>query len=517
LKRLGIAGAVLVLATVAGCPSSYVYDLLPEPNAEHWLRFAQITDVHILDEESPGRAVRMERFLPASWRPHEAYTTQVLDATIRAINRRHYAGAGAGRPVDFVLATGDLADNGQFNELRWFIDCMDGREIVPDSGALDGPLRCIAPEDNPNLPFKAQGLAPGIPWYAAYGNHDNMAQGNFTVDRSAEDPVQWTSPQIPTAVGFLGLDLLTPPRDALIPTLDQSPAVLLASEDPTNPDTLQLETDKLAAGPVPADDSRHFISRRIFVHEMFNTTSLPLGHGFNRTNEAMATVRYTARPKRDVPVRLVVLDTSGPDALPGEVDAAGAITVEQFESFFKPAVKAAQDAGEFVIVITHHPSDVLTKNVPFVTVTGAQFRSYLSGQPNIIAHFCGHMHYNKTTLVGGRYPYYEIQTASLIEYPQQGRMIDLYYDREHKTFYLRSQTFSHTESPTLLSAESYRRASADMLIDPMDYDYLEHVQNPPPPFETYHAKKAELKEAQLKAAEQADDYVVAVSRPDFPR
>ncbi len=517
MKRLGLAGAAIALAALAGCPSSYVYDTLPEPNAEHWLRFAQITDVHILDEESPGRAVRMESYLPASWRPHEAYTAQVLDATIQAINRRHYAGAGAGRPVDFVLATGDLADNGQFNELRWFIACMDGRNIVPDSGALDGPLRAIAPEDNPNLPFRARGLAPGIRWYAAFGNHDNLAQGNFTVDRSADDPVQWTSPQITTAVGLLGLDLLTPPQDALIPTLDQSPAVLLASGEPIDPDTLQLNLDAVEAGPIPPDDDRHFISRRIFVHEMLNSTSLPVGHGFDRSNEALATVRYTARPRLDVPVRLVVLDTAGPDALPGEVDAAGAVTLEQFESFFKPAVKAAQDAGEFVIVVTHHPSDDFGKNVPFVTVTGEQFRSFLSSQPNIIAHFCGHMHYHETTLVGGRYPYYEIQTASLIDYPQEGRMVDLYYDRGQKTFYLRSQTFRHTESPTRLSAESYRRASADMLVDPMDYDYLEHVGNPPPPFETYHAKSTELKAAQAGAHEHDNNYVVAVSRPDFPQ
>ena len=49
----GLAGPVLL-----GCPVGP-----PNPEQEvHWLRFAQITDVHSTDAESPARAVRIARF-----------------------------------------------------------------------------------------------------------------------------------------------------------------------------------------------------------------------------------------------------------------------------------------------------------------------------------------------------------------------------------------------------------------------------------------------------------------------
>ena len=66
-------------------------DLLPGPEGEHWLRFVHLSDVHIADTESPARLVTMDAFLSPAWRPQEAYSTQVLDATCRAINRIHYS------------------------------------------------------------------------------------------------------------------------------------------------------------------------------------------------------------------------------------------------------------------------------------------------------------------------------------------------------------------------------------------------------------------------------------------
>ena len=60
-------------------------------------RIAQISDLHIMDEESPARFAGAHDITSSAWRPYESYSTQLLDGTIRAINRIH----ASGRTIDF--------------------------------------------------------------------------------------------------------------------------------------------------------------------------------------------------------------------------------------------------------------------------------------------------------------------------------------------------------------------------------------------------------------------------------
>ncbi len=450
---------LVATALLVGCPVDP--GPAPEPDEVHWLRFVQITDVHIVDEESPARMVRMDKYVGPSWRPQEAYTPQTLDATLQSINGLHAGSSREGYPIDFVVATGDLTDNAQFNELRWFIDTMDGKWIVPDSGEEDGVLREIALEDNPNLGFQAVGLSGDIPWYTVMGNHDQYALGTFPIDRDARDNADWNSPQFSVLALLIGLHDIDPMLRELIPTFDMSPAVITASEELIDPITAQLLLDQLETGPIVPDPARHFISREIFVEEHFNSSSEPLGHGFSDRNRRKGTAFYSVRPDDDIPVRIIVIDTVAPDPILGFPFPYGVMTREQFEDHLKPEVEAAQEAGEFVIIASHHPSSDFSIPHYVDKVTALSFRKYLARQPNIIGHVCGHTHNNKLTIIDGKYPYPEIETSSLIDLPQEMRVLDVFYDKANKTIRLDSSLTSHTQNPTRLSAESHRRATLD--------------------------------------------------------
>lgn len=433
----------------------------------------------MVDDESPARIVAFDAFKSGSWRPQEAFAAQVLDATIRLINRVHLGGQVVGNgPVDFVLVSGDVSESGQYNEVRWFIDTMDGGTVTPDSGEHDGPYRPVPADINPHLPFKAAGLSKDIPWYVLIGNHDNQLVGNFTVDRSSPDSQDWNAPMSPTVSKFLGLPDLSPPQDAFFPTGNQSLAILRAGDpEPIDPYTCQLKTDALQAGAIVPDPDRHYMSKQLFIAEHFKTKSFPGGHGFDATSALTGDAHYTFRLKRDIPLRVIVIDSVGPDAIQGFIGASGAITMGEFNGYLKPKMRAAKEAGEYVILVSHHPSTDIVKPTVMPCVTEAEFTSYLATQPNLIAHVCGHMHYHDVIMHSGPYPYPEILTGSLIDYPQEVRMLDVYYDRRAKTFNLRSTFLSYADNLTPITGEAYKRMTTDLFVDPDGPDYAGHVVN----------------------------------------
>jgi 3',5'-cyclic AMP phosphodiesterase CpdA len=457
-----LASCFFVSAIVLGCPRNETPDPLQGAGGEHLLRIVQISDTQIVDEESPARLVRFAPITQSAWRPQEAYDIQTLDATLRVINQHAaLAKSTVEFPIDFVIATGDLSDGCQHNELRWFIDTMDGQDIVPDSGAPDGADRDQAPEDNPKLSYDAEGLDPSIPWYTVFGNHDGLSAGVFGIDRSAANPSDWFSPVLPPLGAIIGLHAFGPESNELAPVSDLSPAVIRGSEDVAHPDSLRLDYFKALPGTIVADSDRRFSSREHFIAEHFNSSTAPAGHGFAEANVKNGHVWYSVRPKEDVPVRLLVLDTVAPAPLAGLPTQYGVLSREQFEDFLRPEILAAQKAGEWVLIASHHPSEDfdLPYNGPHVGTT--EFRTFLSEQSNIVAHICGHTHRNFVRLVEGTNPYYEIETGSITDYPQEGRILDIYFDEKSNAIRITSQMISHMEDPTILSAESFRRAEID--------------------------------------------------------
>ncbi len=396
----------------------------PPPAGESVLvaRFAQLSDTHVLDALSPARLPGAQPIIPSAWRLHEAYSTQLLDGLIRTINRIH----AGGRPIDFVLLTGDMCDNAQSNELEWLLAVLDGRTVAPLSGPDDRPAGQRPPPNlDPYAPFKAQGLyrhgvhgaAPTIPWYVVCGNHDVNAMGVF-----------------PIVVGRDGH------RTAPLP-LDWRPGIILPAElDPTgnraygritpaDPGPPELLERPVFVEPNP---ERAYFGRAAFRAALFSTDTPPPGHGFATVDGPRW---YAASPVAGL--RLIALDTTDArNKLPGGVYSEGAMSLSQL-AFLRDQLEAADAAGELVLVASHHPSASLTP-LAGSEVTPAALRRTLAAGGTVV-HVAGHTHRNRAWDAGG---YVELETCSTLDAPQEGRLVEIWRTADGAVF-VSYEMFTH--------------------------------------------------------------------------
>jgi metallophosphoesterase (TIGR03767 family) len=461
--------------------------------------FVQMTDLHVVDDQSPARVEWLDRLTDngdpgydyaSSYRPHEMFSTHIVDAMCQAI-RSVGRGPRTNLPLGFTMVTGDAIDNCQFNETRWYIDLLDGVPIVPDSGLI-GVDESVsntfgdmmhdwaywAPEDfvypygtdkytgrygYPRVPgvmaaaraeLRSTGL--GMPWYTTYGNHDGEIQGNFP-----EDP------------DFL-ISLLFPDMNAIAVGSDKaysSSSALGPNADPL--DYRDMLKNRYVV-PVAADDKRRFINLGQFVHEHFTTAGSPPGHGFTADSD-FSTLCYAIPQNPGDLVQGLVVNTAasmyadgqihegqmrwletqlragsskylvptvpppaitipGPDGnsppqpptiIPGHglTDGAGATVTTQ-----------SGVTDKLFVIFCHHTLNSIKGSGLYGAVmlwSGDDLRRLLLAYPNVIAVVNGHTHTNRITpyartaaqgMPGG---FWEISTASLIDWPMQSRIIEV--------------------------------------------------------------------------------------------
>ena len=379
-------------------------DLAPRGNApREAARIGHLTDTHVRDEESPARVPFLDRLgdpVTSTFRPHEALSTQVLAAAVRAFNTEAPQG---------VILSGDLIDSAQRNELFVFSDVIRGGRIEPDSGGegYRGVQQASNPDgqfyrpalDAPRIPSllaRAQRpfVSPGLraPWWPAVGNHDLMVQGEL--------PPSPATRAIATG-------------DEMVQTFDPSLADRLegiegsgGGDSPDLRDIPRAEIEELLGrglpGPtvrVPADPERAHREPAAMVRQ-FRMWSQVSGDG-DRLN-----YNVDVSPG----LRLVVLDSV--DRAGG---ARGAITATEV-TFLRSQLANAGDRA--IVVVSHHGLHRARG--------GDRALRLLGRDANVVAELHGDTHRHEIrpvrTSAGG---FWRISTSSLADWPQQGRMLRL--------------------------------------------------------------------------------------------
>lgn len=440
-------GAYSAWQTGPGEDAGRRFDLMPAgysgaPHTARLMSFFSMSDIHITDKESPAQVPYYGWNAPfltsglysQAYSPVLLSTTQVLDAAVKTVNALHRQS-----PFAFGLMLGDLANSSQFNELRWFIDVLDGKPIMPASGAQLG-----ASTIGYQKPFQAAGLDRSIPWYAVLGNHDEFWMGvNFPSEKLR-------SAMVGSAVLNLGPSLFAPNATDLT-------GVYVGVVDGTTQygDVIKGGPQANFATPptVVADSNRRPLATadsfsRNFIEEFFNTASTPLGHGFNRTGRGSTAACYTFEPTADLPLKVIVLDDTCKTINPAGGPAYygyGWIDAERL-AWLTDELQKGQDAGQLMIVACHIPinpqKDLFDPTpapqfYPTSPQNDAQLIATLHRYPNLILLLAGHRHINAVTPQPSpdpahpEYGFWEVETPSLRDFPRQFRTFDLRRNRDH--------------------------------------------------------------------------------------
>lgn len=433
MKTLLLAVWSLMLCTGLLCTGEDLTLLAPRASALESTegltlvaRIVHISDTHIIDEESPARFIGAQVITRSAWRPWEAWSTQLLDGILRTTNNVH----ASGRPIDFLISTGDGCDNAQTNELNWMLGIFDGLEINPRSGPDDrDPASRPSLELDPHAPFAAQGLYragvhgddASIPWYTVFGNHDSYAIGVLPILESVS--------------GERVAPLPFPRRPGILLPAVFRPTGSWANGSVTPAFTGPPTIGQLAVYVEPSADRAYF-NRREYIQAMFTTLTGPPGHGFAHP---AAKSWYATTPLPGI--RLIGLDTTDhPRQDPGQLYVEGGISERQ-KAFLVSELEVAQANDELVIVASHHPSEALIPSFGSVLLPDP-FRELLRSYPNVILHLAGHRHRN---LVVDHGSYLEIETCSTLDWPQEARLIEIYRDDATGEIVISYDMFSHTD------------------------------------------------------------------------
>lgn len=396
------------------------------------LNFFTISDIHITDKESPAQAIYLGyKFGSMSaYSGIMLYTTHVLDAIVQTINSIHKQD-----PFDFGISLGDTCNATQYNELRWYLDVIDGKNITPSSGNHAG-----ADKIDYQKPYKAVGLDKSISWYQVMGNHDHFWMGYVPANDYIKQHL--IGDKI-INLGNLFIDPLgVDSRGYYMGSIDGgTPYGNIIGVGPTK------DFNKNPSISV-SDSKRYSLSRKQWIKEFFNTSSKPKGHGFNEANIESGFACYTFAPKPNLPIKVIVLDDTQRDDDSNDPVALGygkgsfgyghgALDNKRYDWLIKELDKG-QAEGKLMIIAAHIPIGVepagsmMAWNQTLEKKLIAKLHTY----PNLILWLAGHRHINQVTafkspdVAHPEFGFWQIETSSLRDFPQQFRSFTINFNSD---------------------------------------------------------------------------------------
>jgi metallophosphoesterase (TIGR03768 family) len=399
-------------------------------NAARLLTFFCFSDIHITDKESPSQSLwpgyqtetgfTNHVSLPpgngnsSCYSPVILRTTQVLDAAVKTANDLNRL-----MSFDFGMSLGDDCNSSQYNELRWFINVMDGQYITPSSGTNAG-----ATTIDYQMPYQAAGLDAAIPWYAVLGNHDHFWCGSLVVNDYLRQ--SYTN----NTVLLMG-DLDTQGEN--------SRAEYLGVVDGSTPYGTVIDAgsvtnyivDGVTNGPTVAPDAnRYSLTRSNWMREFFTTTSKPVGHGFSQANVTNDFACYTFEPKANLPLKVIVLDDTMTDQN-FDFNGQGGLDTNQL-AWLVHELDKGQAQGKLMIVTAHIPIELIGYGTSTNSIISAtNLLTILHTYPNLILWVAGHMHRNNIKAQPSpyndrpEYGFWEVENPSLRDFPQEFRTYEI--------------------------------------------------------------------------------------------
>jgi metallophosphoesterase (TIGR03768 family) len=209
--------------------------------------------------------------------------------------------------------------------------------------------------------------------------------------------------------------------------------------------------NSISATKVAADPNRYSLNMKDWMREFFDTSSNPVGHGFTQSNIDNDFASYSFEPKSNIPIKIIMLDDtqseqSGQDSNPPNPPANygnGSLDLARLNWLLSELDKG-QAEGKLMIIAAHVPIGVVPPPGTgtgtgswepyglYSCITDTDLITTLQKKySNLILWLAGHQHNNQVTPFKSPDPnhpefgFWEVQTASLRDFPQQFRTFDI--------------------------------------------------------------------------------------------